>query len=78
MTKAMIAGALLAALACTGAAHAQTCTSSCTAQHSVCAQAGKDYATCMGAWRQCRTACLTPARASAAPVVKATPAVVRR
>ena len=77
MTKGIFAGAVLSALVSLGAAQAQTCASNCTAQHATCSQSGKDYATCMGVWRQCRTACLTPARASPAAPAKA-PAVVRR
>ena len=79
MTKAIFAGAVLSALVSFGAARAQTCVSSCTAQHATCSQSGRDYATCMGVWRQCKTSCLTPARTtSAAPAAKVTPAVARR
>ncbi len=78
MTKAIFAGAVFAALVSFGVAQAQTCASSCTSQHATCSQSGKDYGTCMTAWRQCKTSCLTPARAtSAAPAAKVA-AVVRR
>ena len=76
MTKGILAVAALAALVSAGAAHAQTCAASCNGQHSSCTRAGKDYGVCMGAWRQCKTACLTPARTSS-PAPKATAAVVR-
>ena len=77
MTKGILVGAALAALTFSGAAQAQSCATSCNTQHAACSQAGKDYATCMGAWHQCKAACLTPARtSSAAP--KSVPAVVRR
>ncbi len=78
MTKAIFAGAVLSALVSLGAAQAQTCSVSCNAQHTTCTQAGKDYATCMGVWRQCKTACLTPARTFTPAPARATPAVVRR
>ena len=79
MTRGAIIGAALAALISTTAAHAQTCASSCNTQHATCTQAGKDYATCMGVWHQCKTACLTPARAtSTAPAAAKMPAVARR
>ena len=77
MTKGIIAGAILLALGSTGSVRAQTCASSCTAQHAVCAQSGKDYATCMGVWRQCKMACLAPARA-ATPAPPVTSTVARR
>ena len=80
MTRGVLAGAAFAALAFLSAAEAQaqTCSMSCNTQHTTCTQAGKDYGTCMGLWRQCRTACLAPARTSAAPPARVTPAVVRR
>ena len=77
MTKTILAGAALAALVSFGSAHAQSCSTNCNTQHSTCSREGRDYGTCMGAWRQCRTACLTPARASVAPP-RVTAAVVRR
>lgn len=77
MTKVLFAGAALAALVSTGAVQAQTCASSCNTQHSTCAKSGKDYATCMGVWHQCKAACLTPARTSSAPPPKVA-AVARR
>ncbi len=78
MTKGILAGAALAALVSAGAAPAQTCASSCNTQHSTCTQSGKDYATCMGVWHQCKTACLTPARAAVSAAPKVQTAVVRR
>lgn len=77
MTKVILAGAALAALVSVGAARAQSCAAGCNTQHSSCARAGKDYATCMGAWRQCKAACLTPVRTSSAPP-RATQVAVRR
>ena len=77
MTKGIFAGAALAALVSVSAAEAQTCDSGCTARHTACTQAGKDYATCMGVWRQCRMACVAPARTvSVAP--RTTQVVARR
>ena len=78
MTKGILAGAALAALVSAGATQAQTCASSCNAQHTTCTQAGRDYATCMGVWHQCKTACLTPARAPVSAPPKVQTAVVRR
>ena len=77
MKTLILAGAVLAALVSTAAAQAQSCPAGCNTQHSTCTRAGRDYATCMGAWRQCKAACLTSARGSVAPP-RVTAAVVRR
>ena len=62
-----------------GAAQAQTCQSGCNDRHAQCSRGGGDYGSCMAGWRQCRSACLTPAKGPAGPApVRATPAVVRR
>ena len=67
MKMVILTGAALAALLSTGAVQAQSCSLNCNTQHSTCARAGKDYGTCMGAWRQCKAACLAPARAVSTP-----------
>lgn len=70
--------ALFAMLGAMGAGAAATCQDGCTGKHNVCTKNGGDYAVCMNAWRQCKTACMTPVKTSPAPAQRPTPVVARR
>ena len=72
MKTGILAAAGLAALLSSTAAYAD-CNGSCSAANAQCSRSGKDYATCMGAWHQCKTACNapTPVKATPAPAGQA-------
>ena len=75
MKIGILAAATLAALVMATSAYAD-CSSSCSAANAQCSRSGKEYATCMGAWRQCKQACVTPVKATpASPAPKVTKAV---
>ena len=77
MKTGMLAAVGLAALLSSTAAYAD-CNGSCSTANAQCSRSGKDYATCMGAWRQCKMACVTPVKTTSTPAPKMTKAAAPR
>lgn len=72
LIAAAVAAAAFVSTGILAQASAADCMDTCTARHTTCVASGRDDATCLGGWHQCKTTCAAtkaaPVRTSPAPL----------